>query len=98
MRKLTFKQGCSEIETIIKKYSHAMRDRKVKALIDTTLWGIANGKDGPEAANAAIVKYKLDRPANGEHEWFDDDFDYNPIKHLDPSARVPDSEKIFPKK
>lgn len=98
MRRLTYKQGCQEIETIMQKYGFkAMRDKKVKTLIDITLWGIAEGSGGPEMANIAITKYRLNQPANGSHEWFIDDKEHNPVRHLDPHARVPDHEKIFPK-
>jgi hypothetical protein len=66
------------------------------ALIDVTLWGAAEGV-GPELANAIITKYELYRPSNGSHEWFYDDNPKVPVRHLDPDARVPDHEKIFPK-
>lgn len=99
MRKLTYKQGCKEIEYYIEKYSKSMRDKRIRGLIDVTLWAVAQG-DGPEKANTIITKYELNRPANGSHDWFDDEYDFEKphVSHLDPTFKTPDHWKTMPTK
>ena len=94
-RKLSLAKGRKDIKAIMDKYPRNMRDKKVRALIDITLWAVA-AKEGPEVANSLITQFELSRPANGSHEWFDDDITRNKVIHLDPNFRVPDEDKIFP--
>lgn len=94
-RKISLAQGRKEIKYVMDKYPRKMRDKKVKAVIDTILWSVA-AKEGPEVANSLITQFDLARPANGSHEWFDDDITRLPVIHLDPNFKVPDEDKIYP--
>lgn len=94
-RKLSKAQATKDIKSIMDKYPRQMREKKVKALIDITLWGVA-AKEGPDVANQLITRFELNRPALGSHEWFDSDETLPHVIHLDPNFKVPDEDKIFP--
>ena len=94
-RKLSLAQGRKEIKHWLEKYKGKERDKKVRGLIDNTLWAVA-AKEGPEVANSLITQFELHRPAYGSHEWFDDDITRNKVIHLDPNFKVPEDWRIRP--
>ena len=94
-RKLNLKQGREQVKKIMDKYPDKMRDKKVRGMIDNVLWAVGAGA-GPKIANSIITQYELNRPANGSHEFFDDDETMGKTIHLDPNFKVPDDEKIYP--
>ena len=94
-RTLTMAQGRKEIKTILSKHKKHMRDKIVRGVIDNILWAVS-AKEGPEVANALITQFELSRPANGSHEFFDDDITRNKVIHLSDDFKVPEDWRIRP--
>ncbi len=93
-RKLTRAQGIKDIKYIMSKYPRQMRDKKVRALIDITLWSVA-AKEGPDVANGLISQFELNKVFNGSHDWFDSDETLPYVIHIDPNFKIPDEDRIF---